>query len=426
MRFVPVPAGPFAMGSDPRLAFPPEAVEGTPRTVHVEAFRVSRVPVTNAQYRGFVEATGRPAPGHWPAPEADPVTYVDWDDASAYGRWVGGALPSEEQWERAARGDDDRLWPWGDTPPDATRANFGGTPGQPSTVGCFPAGASPFGILDLAGNVWEWTASQGLRGGSYIHGSGELRCSARQSERPDTRDPYIGFRVIAAPGAGSEQIDWVDVPAGNTILGIGAVAYRGPALPTETPPHIVEVEAFEIGRTPVTNAEYAEFVAATGRTERGPGRLDFPVTHVDWHDAVAFAAWAGARLPTEAEWEKSARGDDGRIFPWGDTEPTQREAVFAASGTAPVDARPAGASPCGALDLAGNVWEWVASAYRPYPYDPVDGRDDPDVPEPRVLRGGSFASPGSLWLRCASRSSSYPTRRRGHIGFRVARGEAHA
>jgi formylglycine-generating enzyme required for sulfatase activity len=431
LRFVSIPAGRVRMGSDPRAAYPPEPDETPRRVVSVPAFRISRAPVTNGEYRAFAGATVRQGR------DDEPVTYVDAAEAEAYCRWAGGLLPSEEQWERAARGADDRWWPWGDRPPDATRANFGGTPGAPSRVGAFPDGASPFGVLDLAGNVWEWTASaydEGravVRGGSYTHGPGAIRCSARHPMRPDVCDVYVGFRV-AAPAAGDARqplLGWADVPAGEVALGNDPIEPGGPALPDETPAHDVELAAFEIGAAPVTNAEYAPFAAASGRPEPA-GSPDHPVTHVDWHDASAFCAWAGGRLPTEAEWERAARGPDGRRYPWGDEEPDDARAVFRRGtkddATAAVGSLPAGTSAEGVHDLAGNVWEWTSSAYRPYPYCAADGREDPATAEPRVLRGGSFASPGALWLRCASRSHSHPTRRRGHIGFRVARGGDHA
>jgi formylglycine-generating enzyme required for sulfatase activity len=198
-----------------------------------------------------------------------------------------------------------------------------------------------------------------------------------------------------------------------------------------------------LSTTAVTNAQYGEFVRATGhpapphwQSGAVPAALErHPVTYVDWHDATAFCRWAGARLPTEAEWEKAARGLDGRLFPWGDDEPSPPAASTEGGATARatygggpkhgrtsrVGGHPSGASPYGLHDLAGNVWEWVSSVYAPYPYDAGDGREDPGSPLARVLRGGSYASPTWRHLRCAARSRSAPGRRSPHIGFRIAR-----
>jgi formylglycine-generating enzyme required for sulfatase activity len=428
-----VPGGPFRMGSDASAAFPPDHDETPRRLVSLAPFRIARTPVTNAQYRAFATATRRP----WPAPgDGDvPVTYVTWDDAAAYCAWAGGRLPSEEEWEHAARGTDDRLWPWGDEPPDETRAVFASGIGAPQRAGARPAGASPYGALDLAGNVAEWTAGHygvGLercvRGGSYVEEADAIRCSARRPVLGAARDPYIGLRPAASPGEGSAGVDWVEIPGGEVPVGRDPVSLRGAARADELPQHVVEVPTFELLTTPVTNARYAEFVADGDGAPpphwpgfRPPDALaEHPVTWVDWDDADAFCRWAGGRLPTELEWEKAARGDDGRTYPWGDA-PDERRAVVGRGlkrgSTAPAGSLPSGASPYGLLDMAGNVWEWTASWYGPYPGPTADGTE-------RVLRGGSFASPDVRWARSAIRSRSHPCRRQAHIGFRVARGGA--
>ncbi len=378
-----IPAGPFAMGDDPARLYPPDEDEMPRRVVALEAFRIGRVPVTGD--------------------DDVPLTYMSRHDAQAFCDEAGVRLPTEVEWEAAARGGDDRLWPWGDELPDSTRATFAQGIGNPSAVGLHPSGAAPCGALDLAGNVYEWTADGGVRGGSYLSGPDELRCSARLLMHPGARDHYVGFRVVAIEPR--RDFDWVDVPAGDYAIGRDADVSRQ---------RIVDVDAFELSRTPVTNGAYAQFVAETGTAPppHWPAPLDHPVTFVDWHEASAFCAWAGGRLPTEAEWEKAARGTDARTYPWGDEEDESHAAIgdgLKHGTTAPVGSHPAGASPYGLLDMAGNVWEWTATAY---------------PPSERVLRGGSFASPGLAWARCAMRSHSKPERRQAHIGFRVARGSA--
>ena len=356
--------------------------------------------------------------------------------------------------EAAARGGDERLWPWGDEPPDSTRCTFSAGIGGPSPVGGRPLGASSAGALDMAGNVWEWVSSayrpypydphdgreqagpgeRVVRGGSYLDGPDGVRCSTRRPMLAAARDTYVGFRVVRAAAGQRLEFDWVNVPAGEVVLGRDAVPFTGEAPADELPRHVVDLPSFELSLTPVTNAQYERFVA-TGAVAPPALWLDgttptgleaHPVTWVDWFDARAFCSWVEGRLPTEAEWEKAARGGDARLYPWGDEDdPEGRAAVGSGikhGATSAVGERPAGASPFGLLDMSGNVWEWVSTAYRPYPYDSADGREDPrDGPE-RVLRGGSFASPALSWARCASRSRSHAVRRQRHIGFRVARG----
>ena len=380
LDFVAVPGGPFAMGDDPARDYPPDDDETPPRVVPVAGFRIARLPVTGD--------------------DGVPLTYISRHEAEAFCAANGVRLPTEVEWEAAARGGDDRLWPWGDEPPDATRAVFGRGIGGPSRAGSHPAGAAPCGALDLAGNVYEWTADGAVRGGSYLSNPGDLVCSARLPMHPAARDTYVGFRVVAVePHA---DFDWVEVPTGDYVIGRDA---------GESRQRHVDVDAFELTRTPVTNAQYEPFAAETGATAppHWPAPGDHPVTFVDWEDASAFCAWAGGRLPSEAEWEKASRGTDGRAYPWGDEEDKSRAAVGAGpkdGSTSPVGSHPAGASPYGLLDMAGNVWEWTSTEY---------------PPGERVLRGGSFASPGLAWARCTMRSHSRPVRRQAHIGFRVAR-----
>ena len=472
------------MGSDARTAAPPFPNENPQQLYTLPEFRISRVPITNAQYDNFVRATNHPPPGHWQAghpptnTEDFPVTYVTWHDAQAFCTWAGVHLPNEAQWEKAARGPatklatETRWWPWGNDLPDASRCHFNGqaqgiAPAAQSVmpVGQFPHGASPFGVLDMAGNVWEWTAShyrpypfrsethnhnigqastpqnsqRVVRGGSYNHDLRHIRCAARDGIFAGVRDVYIGFRVATDHDARSPyalDLDWVTIPAGSFWLGSDPAPPPNAVLPSEMPQHNVELQTFRLAQTPVTNADYYAFVQSTGYpppahwpTPAPPrGLARHPVTHVDWHDAQAFCQWAGVRLPTEAEWERAAVGsaptEQPRIYPWGNAHPDAKRLNFRRTSkratTKPVDHYPLGATPDGVLDMAGNVWEWVNTAYAPYPYQAQDGREDIAIASQRVLRGGSFLSPDAAFVRGAMRSLSYPTRRREHIGFRVA------
>ncbi len=486
--WITIPAGTFWMGSDPRDAASPFANERPQQRMRLSEFRISRVPVTNAQYLNFIIDSNYPAPGHWlnrqphVGTENFPVTYVTWHDAQAFCAWAGLRLPTEAEWEKAARGpatsptktpEETRWWPWGNDLPTAAHCHFNGqaqgiAPAAQSVMpaGQFPLGASPYGALDMAGNVWEWTHSlyrpypyyvddgreqettQGrrvVRGGSYNHDLRHIRCAARDGMVAGVRDVYIGFRVAAIVGVTPRlDLDWVTVPAGYFWLGSDPTPRHSVVLLSEMPQCSIELAEFCIAQTPVTNAEYREFVQATAYpvpahwfTGDIPLGLErHPVTHIDWHDVQAFCTWAEVRLPTEAEWERAASGatntasnkisqnNDARIYPWGNQRPDALRLNFRRNskraGTTPVDHYPRGATPDGLLDMAGNVWEWVSSLYAPYPYKADDGREDLQVNSQRVLRGGSFASPSAAYVRCAMRSLSYPTRRREHIGFRVA------
>jgi iron(II)-dependent oxidoreductase len=157
---VAVPAGEFLMGTDRERS---DAQDRPQHRVQLAGYRIDKYPVTNAQYARFVAATGHRPPLHWengeipPGLELHPVTMVSWFDAAAYARWAGKRLPSEAEWEKAARGPDGRRWPWGDIM-DASRLNTYYQVGSTTEVLRYPAGASYYGVMDMAGNVSEWIA----------------------------------------------------------------------------------------------------------------------------------------------------------------------------------------------------------------------------------------------------------------------------
>ncbi len=159
-----------------------------------------------------------------------------------------------------------------------------------------------------------------------------------------------------------------------------------------------------------------------------PGFANHPTPESTWQGAVAFCAWRGARLPTEAEWEAAARGKEGRTYPWGEAPPTPERAVFARGRgeTDPVGSHPMGATPEGIFDLSGNEAEWTSSLFEPYPYDATDGREDTNAPGERVTRGGDHVfdvAPDQLTGYFRDGFSRNPHRGHRHIGFRCAKDE---
>jgi formylglycine-generating enzyme required for sulfatase activity len=256
LGFVEIPAGPFLMGSDKQRDPQASDDELPQHQVTLPTYYIARYPVTVAQFQTFVDESGhkvsaldslRSLPNH-------PVVNVTWHDALAYCEWlterlrawegtpeplatllrVGAdsgrpwrvTLPGEAEWEKAARGTDGRIYPWGDQP-DPNRANYADTGiGTTSTAGCFPGGASLYGVEDLSGNVWEWTRSlwgaypypvdekgraqrekvkaprevlRVLRGGAFGYDEWYVRCAVRGRYRPYDRYRSIGFRVVVSP-----------------------------------------------------------------------------------------------------------------------------------------------------------------------------------------------------------------------------------
>ena len=203
----------------------------------------------------------------------------------------------------------------------------------------------------------------------------------------------------------------------------------------ERPAHQVYLNAFYIDETPVTNAQWRKFTDATGsappacwKDERFQGD-GCPVVGITYGDALSYARWSGRRLPTEAEWEKAARGADGRAYPWGNEEPdaggVHRANLKGASdgyaATSPVGAFRAGASPAGCLDMSGNVWEWTSDWYDNayYAESPRNSPRGPDSASYRVLRGGAFHVPARL-ARTTMRFYSREDYAHGFTGARMA------
>ncbi len=236
-------------------------------------------------------------------------------------------------------------------------------------------------------------------------------------DRPDPVPPVQGM---------------VFVPAGEFLMGSTGEDLRKWADVDEFPQRSVWVDDFYIDIHEVTNAQYKVFLDSTG-TEPPPRWVDgrygigedgFPVVSVTWEDAAAYAAFIGKRLPTEAEWEKAARGTDGRTYPWGDGF----DRTLANNSDHPMTIMnfPGGVSPYGCYDMAGNVAEWVDGTYAAYPRTDADivpagvpDRRDVFRTDRRVYRGGSW---NTFWkyLRCANRESTPDGKRWVYVGFRCA------
>ena len=550
MTLLFVPEGKFKMGSTDAQAAKAEQLcnqanpngacqnsfqdEKPQHTVYLGAFWIDQTVVTNALFAKCA-AAGVCQPTLFSSATRDdyyknsqyadyPVINVDWVQADSYCTWAGRSLPSEAQWEKAARGADGITFPWGEGA-DPKKANFNGT--DTTRVGSYPAGASPYGALDMAGNVWQWVADwydvnyysnspqrdptgpdssdarKILRGGAWDSPDSNVRTALRYPDLP--RDSYnnIGFRCAAVPSgaealiptptaaatpnptpaaanpsSGPTQVSPKDgmmlmfVPEGEFKMGLDTGKSE------EKPAHTVYLDAFWIDRTDVTNSQFKRFVNDSAyQTEaekagsstmyiydvrakdweprdganwlhpQGPssglaGLENHPVVHVSWYDAAAYCDWAGRRLPTEAEWEKAARGTDGRAYPWGNQKPGGKLLNFADKNinldwaensindgyrySSPVGNYPAGASPYGALDMAGNVYQWVADWYSETYYQSKStwrNPTGPDSGQERVLRGDSWASFIDN-VRSSSRDRRDPATTYDNIGFRCATSQA--
>lgn len=464
--------------------------------VNLDAFWIDETEVTNEMYAECVaegvcaqptdiRSSTNASYYNNPAFKNFPVVYIDWNMAKTYCEWAGRRLPTEAEWEKAARGTDSRVYPWGFEPPNSNLLSYSEGVYTRDTVEVkeSPDGRSFYGAYDMAGNVWEWTnsayekypydASDGreefkaideprvMRGGSWRNNNSEVRSANRSGDMPIAAYSSVGVRCarseqpgdalipptpipteigkrdtehydIGATMTGEDGATFVYVPAGKFIMG----SDDGKA--DEQPVQELYLDAFWIGETEVTNKRYeacvnqgtcstpASFVSFNQKGYFGyPQYINYPVLYVNWDQAKTYCTWAGARLPTEAEWEKAARGTDGRTYPWGNATPNDNLLNYNSNlfDTSEVKKYPNGQSIYGAYDMAGNVWEWVSSIYKPYPYNSLDGREDMTLVDFRVLRGGS-------WLVSdadARASNRYHLDQKetfnNMIGFRCARSE---
>ena len=525
-----IPAGDFQMGSNDSNA---DDDEKPVHTVYVDAFYIDKYEVTNAQFKAFVDANPPwqknriPKKYHsgrylqdwrgnsYPSgKENHPVVYVSWYAAMAYAQWAGKRLPTEAEWEKAARGGlVDKKYPRGNAI-DTRQANYNKDVGNTTPVGRYAPNG--YGLHDMAGNVWEWcldaheenfyarsprrnplasemplrevmtnyqnvTTSRVLRGGSWRIAARFVRVANRYGDAPSDSYNDLGFRCArdvtqggpegqrdvqlekqATPQQdahtstilGKDGTEMVLIPAGDFQMG----SNDSQAEDNEKPVHTVYVDAFYMDKYEVTNAQFKAFVDANPRWRKHripqkyrsgrylqdwsrnsypSGKGNHPVVFVSWYAAMAYAQWAGKRLPTEAEWEKAARG--GLVdekYPWGYSIDASK-ANYGKSIRSPTPlTTPVGnyaPNGYGLYDMAGNVWEWCLDAYEVdfYTHSP---RRNPlasemtlrevmtnykNVTTLRVLRGGGWPNSAQN-LRVAPRGRFSPTNANGLIGFRCA------
>ena len=233
-----------------------------------------------------------------------------------------------------------------------------------------------------------------------------------------------------------QDAEMVYIPAGMFIMGTDAE--NEPM--SSKPAHRVDLKGYWIDRYEVTNSQYAECVAVRYCNEphelssatrsdyfTNEAYADYPVIHVDWNQANAYCSWVGKRLPTEAEWEKAARGSGSYIYPWGNELPgilPMQVNQFETGDTVPVDSFPEGTSPYGVFNMAGNVWEWTADQFDRYYYGKSPSENPKSVTGgvDYVIRGYSWAYPFTNY-QITARSSNYVLNHTYDLGFRCAMDE---
>jgi formylglycine-generating enzyme required for sulfatase activity len=475
--------------------------ESPVHTIRLDAYWIDKYEVTNAQFAAFLNEKENQteervqwlngsdsdvkihlSEGAWVADdgyENHPVIEVSWYGAKAYCTWAGGRLPTEAEWEKAARGGlEGQAYPWGNEDPVCTfgsknGAQFASCKDRTEEIGSFRPNGN--GLYDMAGNVLEWVEdwyepkyydsspydnpkgpSNGdrrvARGGSWSSVLYFLHVSHRTYYYPTYTHGWVGFRCASSVAPSEmipeEQIDIqsptpqeeivtriiredemeeVYIPEGEFEMG------SDDGDEDESPVHTVYIDAYWIDRYEVTNEQYALCVQSgecdlPNCPNYGDKKYkDHPVVCVDWLNAKKYCTWAGGRLPTEAEWEKAARGrEEGKMYPWGNEDPVctfdaKNGAQFDECDGRTVSVGSFGSNGYGLFDMAGNVWEWVHDWYDSSHYAKSPGKN-PKGPAGityRILRGGSWFSDQSV-LRVSYRLNIEPDNTFNFIGFRCA------
>ncbi len=446
------------------------------RQVTVSDFSIDKYEVPVAEYKKCVDANQCSAPPitftavnfrcNWDTKRtAHPMNCVTWQEAQNFCLWKGKRLPTEAEWEYAARGKTSNVYPWGIDAPTCKHANFTEKSGAvapgcgdgTTPIGTKGLGKSPFNLQDMVGNVEEWTndwygkfkpspatnpggpmtsSQRVVKGSAYDLSSATDQLPARREGlAPGNREVWLGFRCAngpstnatpqyyepatatppPTPGPGpapapgptgtyppNDLGTMIKIPGGTFTMGSSQTV-------DSTPEHPVTLSSYFMDKYEVTVGEYRKCVQSNNCltplnslhancSYDKAGKDYHPVNCVEWNDAKKYCAWAGKRLPTEAEWEFAAKGTDNRTFPWGNAAPTCSHADFksdsgtfcSGSGTSPVGKHPLGISYWGLHDMGGNIEEWVydywgkfASGALVNPSGPITGKD-------HVVRGGNW------------------------------------